>query len=938
MSFNFDATGKLEETWDVADWVGPDLGVVLVPSDTNAWWFWGDGGIGGKKSQITSAAKNPLSAGRAGFRRWIGDGNNRHTRSPIIYFWDSYGYTGPRFRELWVRAYIRYEAGFVWDYFNYDKMLRFGPHINHGPNTIMHMRYDNRIGVSVERSPDTGASDLHSNNHGWSTSFTNGTGYGSPSHGNFVCIEIHVKYESAVGQSNGIARFWVNGERIVNKTNMRYLDPNSTTYDPQEAWNKGIEQLWFCNQADPGNANGPLGRSPAYVDMDDICMYNKTPPNVDAHGTPFIGPVGIAQSFSVGSTANPTSGQAPLLVDFTASAQNGTTPYTYAWNFGDGNTSQDQNPSHIYNTAGSFEAVVTATDAELIQATSKSDITVYDPEVSTQYYTDFDDYELNVYPVPNWTQRDSTGVGWNVKVKDGMPMLCALPDTNPYGERRLLTWNEPGLTTDTEILMMYRIHEGTRQGQVYLRAEGNPNIHDAYQVRHHWDGTILYIRRILNGAPTVLTEVATALNAINTWYAIRFRAETLGNGNVRLRAKNWEPSDLTDVTLNEPDWLLDYEDSHVNRITSSGRMGVGLQRNLEDVDFAFVGVGVGGAVAPTYFVGVDPDPGLQPGNLVMTDEGWDSEPWYDGSPGPIVDGALYWHWTQGNTTPDGTTVARRYIGASLTEFLVEFEILLDPNWRGSGGNWHPHIFNLLSVDDGEWQGPALAHSCVYFEWLAETTPPYDTYMLFAHQDARRVNKNHGSLPNDLTSITENRSSNNCNTPWAWNGYTHGTCYAYTNDFHYSSSGATATTGAMPKGQWFRVWYYVKNNTFTSGVANKDGILRMWMNDTLTYESTATIFTAGAFAYSAWDKFLLAPYIEQGSPINQYCYVRNLKIYDGMGEDFDPGPLPPAGTELLGDWSNTIEWDDTTPVDSNFIKFHGDGHIKIGGNGHFKVLP
>jgi PKD repeat protein len=49
-------------------------------------------------------------------------------------------------------------------------------------------------------------------------------------------------------------------------------------------------------------------------------------------------------------------------VEFTGSAAGGTPPYSYSWNFGDGGTSTDQNPSHTYTTEGVFDVSLTVTD------------------------------------------------------------------------------------------------------------------------------------------------------------------------------------------------------------------------------------------------------------------------------------------------------------------------------------------------------------------------------------------------------------------------------------------------------------------------------------------------------------------------------------------------------------------------------------------------
>ncbi|EMR74826.1 PDK repeat-containing protein [Thermoplasmatales archaeon SCGC AB-540-F20] len=64
--------------------------------------------------------------------------------------------------------------------------------------------------------------------------------------------------------------------------------------------------------------------------------------NVDAHG-PYQGSIGGP-------------------VQFTGSAENGTPPYDYYWEFGDGDASNEQNPTHIYDDAGNFTVNLTVTD------------------------------------------------------------------------------------------------------------------------------------------------------------------------------------------------------------------------------------------------------------------------------------------------------------------------------------------------------------------------------------------------------------------------------------------------------------------------------------------------------------------------------------------------------------------------------------------------
>ena len=76
--------------------------------------------------------------------------------------------------------------------------------------------------------------------------------------------------------------------------------------------------------------------------------------------------------------ANVTSGLAPLAVNFSSqgSFDPDGTIVSYAWNFGDGTNSTEPNPVKVYNSAGSFTAVLTVTDNSGLTDTESIVITV----------------------------------------------------------------------------------------------------------------------------------------------------------------------------------------------------------------------------------------------------------------------------------------------------------------------------------------------------------------------------------------------------------------------------------------------------------------------------------------------------------------------------------------------------------------------------------
>ena len=75
------------------------------------------------------------------------------------------------------------------------------------------------------------------------------------------------------------------------------------------------------------------------------------------------------------ASANPISGEEPLTVRFTGSGSDSDGYISsYRWNFGDGSTSNQQNPSHTYSNHGSYSVRLTVTDND--DATDASSITI----------------------------------------------------------------------------------------------------------------------------------------------------------------------------------------------------------------------------------------------------------------------------------------------------------------------------------------------------------------------------------------------------------------------------------------------------------------------------------------------------------------------------------------------------------------------------------
>lgn len=86
--------------------------------------------------------------------------------------------------------------------------------------------------------------------------------------------------------------------------------------------------------------------------------------------------VQVLPRLAISAASDTTGGIAPLSVIFNTQVSGGQGPYTYSWDFGDGQTSIDSSPAHAYNTEGSYRAKVTVTDSLGRTATDEKVITI----------------------------------------------------------------------------------------------------------------------------------------------------------------------------------------------------------------------------------------------------------------------------------------------------------------------------------------------------------------------------------------------------------------------------------------------------------------------------------------------------------------------------------------------------------------------------------
>jgi len=237
-----------------------------------------------------------------------------------------------------------------------------------------------------------------------------------------------------------------------------------------------------------------------------------------------------------------------------------------------------------------------------------------------------------------------------------------------------------------------------------------------------------------------------------------------------------------------------------------------------------------------------------------------------------------YHWLKGATTPTSGDSQRHKFTPSNSVYL-SYYVKYSTNYVGSGQDYHPHEFYLLSTLDGDYDGPSDNYLDVYVEQNYQNggKPIIDI------QDNKSINTSRGAVPNNLVGVTENRSVGGCNggveTGLYWECYDAGSYW-----YNYKQFSAPVqfqpNPGAGYKSNWNFVEAYVQLNTVVNGIGQADGVVQYWFNGNLVIDRHDIMFRTGQHANLQLSQLVIAPYIGDGSPVDQYFWVDNLRVATG----------------------------------------------------------
>jgi uncharacterized protein YjdB len=232
----------------------------------------------------------------------------------------------------------------------------------------------------------------------------------------------------------------------------------------------------------------------------------------------------------------------------------------------------------------------------------------------------------------------------------------------------------------------------------------------------------------------------------------------------------------------------------------------------------------------------------------------------------------------GATTPTSGN-AQRHKFTPTSSFYLSYYVKYSANWVGSGQAYHPHEFQVMSTLDGDWDGPSNGYMVLYVEQNYQNGGK----PRLAMQDNKSVNSTAAPIPSNLIGVTENRSTGGCNGMSETNMFSE--CFD-AGGYWYNDKQLTGpvvfqpTAGAGYKNNWNFVEAYFQLNTIVNGIGQADGVMQYWFNGTLILDRHDILYRTGAHPTLQFSQFIIAPYIGDGSPVDQSMFIDNLRVGTG----------------------------------------------------------
>jgi hypothetical protein len=222
--------------------------------------------------------------------------------------------------------------------------------------------------------------------------------------------------------------------------------------------------------------------------------------------------------------------------------------------------------------------------------------------------------------------------------------------------------------------------------------------------------------------------------------------------------------------------------------------------------------------------------------------------WYDGEKFAIDKkdartglGCLDFHWGANATTPHNSDGIRRLFEPTESIYLRCY-LRLSKNWGWTGRNYHPHLIQFMTTENGKWHGPAGSHLTVYVE-------PVNGKLRLATQDIQNKDQPHGLTQGPLKG--------------GYNGQLNDSQEVLFKD-----------------DQWHLVEALFQLNTLDAknDKPKADGIVQGWFDGKQVIERTDIVLRSTDFPRMKFNQLLIKPYFGPGLlPHEQTLWLDELAV-------------------------------------------------------------
>ncbi len=318
------------------------------------------------------------------------------------------------------------------------------------------------------------------------------------------------------------------------------------------------------------------------------------------------------------------------------------------------------------------------------------------------------------------------------------------------------------------------------------------------------------------------------------------------------------------------------------------------------LDFDDVAIRTTGPIGPVGSAG-GPPPATTLFEELFEDGNLAARGWYDNA-NPVLSSvehiagstrSVEFRWTVGAPNPINGGAMRHKFTETDAVYL-SYWVKYSSNYTGSNQPYHPHEFYFLTNLNGDFDGLSWDYLTAY----VEHNEGFPTILI---QDGTNIST--ANINVNLVGVTENRAVAGCNGDS--DGYGNGSCYTggglwfngktlWRDSVQHFSDAA----GAFYKNNWHHVEVYLKLNTIVGGIGQANGIVRYWYDGTQLLNRTNHVFRTGQRPTMKFNQLVIAPWIGDGSPIDQTFWIDNLTVGTAppSGEDTNP-PAAPTNLQI-----------------------------------------